>query len=110
MKKNEPDLVDEHKIAGHFVEIRKTPREELRIDGVRKNFFVTKDGYNLHDAPYAKPTKTLLDARPHNARLYFRTDTSTLPALLEGSLVLTQSCAKCDNGTFSRFYRSRNCP
>jgi hypothetical protein len=62
MKKNEPDSVDEHEIAGHHVEIRKTPREELRIDGVRKNFFVTKDGYNLHDAPYARPTKTLLEA------------------------------------------------
>ena len=62
MKNKEPDPVEKHEIAGHHVEIRKTPQEELRIDGVRKNFFVTQDGYSLHDAPYAKPAKSLLDA------------------------------------------------
>ncbi|MFM0124581.1 MULTISPECIES: hypothetical protein [Paraburkholderia] len=54
--------IEKHEIAGHHVEIRKAPREELRIDGVRKKFLVTKDGYNLDDAAYDKPHKTLLEA------------------------------------------------
>ncbi len=62
MKHQEPNPVETHEIAGHQVEIRKTPHEELRVDGVRKNFFVTKDGYSIHDAPYDKPAKSLLEA------------------------------------------------
>ena len=62
MKDKEPGPVEKYEIAGHHVEIRKTPQEELRIDGVRKNFFVTHDGYSLHDAPYDEPAKSLLHA------------------------------------------------
>ena len=62
MKKKETSAAEKLEVAGHHVEIRKTPQEELRIDGVRKNFFVTQDGYTLHDAVYDKPAKHLLDA------------------------------------------------
>lgn len=52
-----------HKIAGHSVEIKKLKdHEELRIDGVRTNFFATADGYNLNAAAYDRPHKSLLDA------------------------------------------------
>jgi hypothetical protein len=55
--------VETHEIAGHTVEIRRLEgREELRIDGVRKKFFVSQDGYNLDDAAFAPPQKSLLDA------------------------------------------------
>jgi hypothetical protein len=57
------DTVEIHQIAGHSVEIRTLEdREELRIDGVRTKFLVTDDGYNLADAAYDRPYKTLLDA------------------------------------------------
>jgi hypothetical protein len=63
MKKAPHDpSVEKHEIVGHHVEIRKKPREELRIDGERKKFLVTEDGYNLADAAYDKPYKSLLDA------------------------------------------------
>lgn len=55
--------VETHQIAGHSVEIRTLEgREELRIDGVRTRFLVTDDGYNLADAAYDHPYKSLLDA------------------------------------------------
>lgn len=55
--------VETHQIAGHSVEIRSLEdREELRIDGVRTKFFVTDDGYNLNDAAFDRPYKSLLDA------------------------------------------------
>ena len=67
MKKNQDKTpTDKHTIKGHTVEIRKIEnREELWIDGVRRKFFVTKDGYNLHDAAYDKPYKSLREAVEH---------------------------------------------
>ena len=64
MKKNYDKTASEkHKIKGHNVEIRRTEnKEELWIDGVRRKFFVTEDGYNLHAAAYERPYKTLLEA------------------------------------------------
>ncbi|WP_262267495.1 hypothetical protein [Microvirga yunnanensis] len=60
--KRRPDT-ETHEIAGHTVEIRRIDhREELRIDGVRTKFFVTPDGYNLHDAAYDPPYKSLQEA------------------------------------------------
>jgi len=55
--------IETHHIAGHSVEIRRIQdREELRIDQVRTKFFRTDDGYNLHDAAYDRPYKSLLEA------------------------------------------------
>lgn len=53
----------EHRIEGHSVEIRRRDdQEELWIDGERRKFFVTPDGYTLHADAYARPQKTLMDA------------------------------------------------
>ncbi len=67
VKKNATEpLVEKHKIEGHSVEIRKRKgKEELWIDGVRRRFFVTEDGYNLHEDAYALPQKSLLEAAKH---------------------------------------------
>jgi hypothetical protein len=55
--------IETHEIAGHTVEIRRVDkREELRIDGVRTKFFVTPDGYNLDEAAYDRPYKSLVEA------------------------------------------------
>ena len=55
--------VDKHEIEGHTVEIRRTDdREELWIDGRRRRFFRTPDGYTLNDDAYVKPFKSLYDA------------------------------------------------
>jgi hypothetical protein len=52
-----------HRIEGHTVEIRqRDDREELWIDGERRRFFVTRDGYTLHADAYAPPAKTLMEA------------------------------------------------
>lgn len=52
-----------HSIEGHAVEIRRhEDREELWIDGERRKFFVTPDGYTLHADAYARPQKTLIEA------------------------------------------------
>ncbi len=52
-----------HTIDGHAVEIRKREdTEELWINGERRNFFVTDDGYTLHADAYAPPQKTLIEA------------------------------------------------
>jgi hypothetical protein len=55
--------VEKHSIEGHEVEIRKREgQEELWIDGVRRKFFVNEGGYNLNDAAYERPYKSLLEA------------------------------------------------
>ena len=52
-----------HEIAGHAVEVRRHgDREELRIDGRRRRFFVNRHGYRLYDNAYVPPTETLLEA------------------------------------------------
>ncbi len=52
-----------HTVEGHGVEVREREgKEELWIDGERRKFFVTPDGYTLHADAYAPPQKTLLDA------------------------------------------------
>lgn len=52
-----------HTLEGHAVEIREREgNEELWIDGERRKFFVTPDGYTIHADAYARPTKTLLEA------------------------------------------------
>lgn len=56
-------------VDGHAVEIRKREgNEELWIDGERRKFFVTRDGYTLHADAYARPQKTLLEAVKHYLR------------------------------------------
>lgn len=55
--------VEEHQVEGHSVRIRKEgDKEELWIDGTRRRFSVTKDGYTLHEDAYAPPQKSLLEA------------------------------------------------
>lgn len=55
--------VETHQIAGHTVEIHTfEDRQELRIDGVRKKFLVYEKGYNLADAAFEHPYKSLIDA------------------------------------------------
>jgi hypothetical protein len=50
-------------LEGHAVEIREREgKEELWINGERRKFFVTPDGYTLHADAYARPQKTLLEA------------------------------------------------
>jgi hypothetical protein len=52
-----------HTLEGHAVEIREREgNEELWIDGERRKFFVTPDGYTIHADAYAPPQKTLLEA------------------------------------------------
>jgi hypothetical protein len=52
-----------HELEGHVVEIREREGdEELWIDGERRKFFVTPDGYTLHADAYVRPHKTLLEA------------------------------------------------
>lgn len=54
---------ENHKIDGHIVQIRKQGKvEQLWIDGIRRKFSVTKDGYNLHDYAYAPPKNSLIEA------------------------------------------------
>ena len=61
--KRDPATSEQHEIAGHAVEIRRSgDREELRIDGRRRRFFVNRHGYRLYDNAYVPPTKTLLEA------------------------------------------------
>lgn len=63
--------VERKEIRGHSVQIRRQEgREELWIDGVRRRFFVTDDGYNLFDDAYARPQKSLLDAVEHYFERY----------------------------------------
>lgn len=64
MKRNRDTTSSEkHTIKGHDVEIRKKQdTEELWIDGVRRKFFVNKNGYTLHDAAYDPPFKSLREA------------------------------------------------
>lgn len=62
-KKHETTSSEKHTIKDHTVEIRKVEdKEELWIDGVRRKFFVNKDGYTLHDAAYDPPFKSLKEA------------------------------------------------
>lgn len=52
-----------HELHGHVVAIREREgNEELWIDGERRKFFVTPDGYTLHADAYVRPQKTLLEA------------------------------------------------
>ena len=52
------------------MEIRqREDREELWIDGARRRFFVTKDGYTLNADAYAPPAKTLMEAVKNYLRL-----------------------------------------
>jgi hypothetical protein len=61
--------IEKHSVEGRSVEIRKREgKEELWIDGVRRRFFVTEDGYTLHADAYAPPQKSLLQA----AKVYLR--------------------------------------
>ena len=54
---------EKHTIEGHAVQIRKREdNEELWIDGTRRRFFLTQDGYTLHADAYARPQKSLLQA------------------------------------------------
>ncbi|MFA7441277.1 MAG: hypothetical protein WCZ66_09970 [Sphingomonadaceae bacterium] len=51
------------KLEGYTVEIRILDgKEQLWIDGMRRKFFVTQDGYTLHADAFAPPQKTLLGA------------------------------------------------
>ena len=60
----------EHRIEGHSVEIRRhEDREELWLDGERRKFFVTPDGYTLHADAYAPPARTLMEAVKNYLRL-----------------------------------------
>lgn len=59
-----------HTVEGHAVEIRKREdRDELWINGERRKFFVTPDGYTLHSDAYAPPQKTLMEAVKNYLRL-----------------------------------------
>lgn len=52
-----------YKLEGYTVEIRvREGKEQLWIDGVRRKFFVSQDGYTLHADAFAPPQKTLLAA------------------------------------------------
>ena len=54
---------EKHSVEGHSVEIRKrNDTEELWIDGTRRRFFLTQDGYTLHADAYERPQKTLLQS------------------------------------------------
>jgi len=54
---------EKHTVEGHAVEIRKREdKEELWIDGTRRRFVLTQDGYTLHADAYARPQNTLLQA------------------------------------------------
>lgn len=72
MKKNHDRTpIDKHTIKGHTVEIRRSEKkEELWIDGVRRKFFVNKDGYTLHDAAFDRPYKSLQEAVEHYLEKY----------------------------------------
>ncbi len=53
----------EHQFQDHVVRIVVRERhDELWIDGTRRKYFVTDDGFTLHDDAYAPPQKTLLEA------------------------------------------------
>ncbi len=55
--------VEKHEISGHQIEIRKTDgKEQLFINGVRCNFFVTSEGYTLRDDAYVPPYRSLVEA------------------------------------------------
>ena len=55
--------IKKYEIEGHSVQIRKEgDAEQLRIDGVRRRFFMTRDGYNLSDDAYTPPQASLLEA------------------------------------------------
>ncbi len=65
------DDTEKHSIEGHTVEIRRTQdKEELWIDGIRRKFFLSKGGYNLHEAAYEPPQKSLRDVAEHFLRKY----------------------------------------
>ena len=62
-KKTTEPSVDKHQFEGHSIQIRKVEgKEQLWIDGVRRRFFVSDDGYNLDDDAYASPQKSLIEA------------------------------------------------
>lgn len=54
---------DRFEIHGHAVAIlRRKDREELWIDGIRRRYIKTDEGYNLYDDAYEPPQKSLIDA------------------------------------------------
>lgn len=56
-------------IAGHTVEVLAgADGEELWVDGVRRRFFTTSDGYVLLDDAYVPAEATLLDAAVNHVR------------------------------------------
>ena len=60
---SESTNAEEHRDQGHVIRIvGNEGREKLWIDGVRRSFFVSDDGYNLREDAYAPPQETLLDA------------------------------------------------
>ena len=70
-KNNETTPSEKHTIKGRSVEIRRSEnKEELWIDGVRRKFFVNKDGYTLHDAAFDPPYKSLREAVEHYLEKY----------------------------------------
>lgn len=77
MKKNYDTTPSEkHTIKGHTVEIRKREnKEELWIDGVRRKFFVNKNGYTLHEAAFDPPYKSLREAVEHYLEKYPKQET-----------------------------------
>jgi hypothetical protein len=59
-----PDArVEKYDIEGHSVEIRtRDGHEELWLDGTRRKFFATDQGYTLHEDAYVRPFKSLREA------------------------------------------------
>ena len=69
-KETDPPI-EKRKIANLAVEIhRRDGREELWIEGERRRFFRTDDGYTLFDDAYAPPQETLLEAAENYLRKY----------------------------------------
>ena len=67
-----PVKVERTEVGAHVIEVRSPsdPGEQLWIDGERRQFFVTSDGYRLMDDAYRPGAKTLLEAaRKHLERL-----------------------------------------
>jgi hypothetical protein len=71
MKENNETTSEKYTTQGHSVEIRRNEnKEELWIDGVRRKFFVNKDGYTLHEAAFDRPYKSLREAVEHYLEKY----------------------------------------
>ena len=55
--------VERIELRGHIIERRIVgDREELWIDGIRKRFLRSEQGYNLYDDAYRPPQPTLMEA------------------------------------------------